>query len=404
MPWSHKILIGLLALPVLVAVVAGGLFLYVKATAFPIHPDPVRVPTAIESPPARKWTSVVEGARQTVRASVAEQNLPGLSIAVGVAHEIAWAEGFGYADLERKIVVTPDMLFRIGGVSVPLTSAAVGLLVEHKKLSLDDEIQTYVPEFPRKPWPVTLRQLMANTAGVREDLGDEEPLTPRCDRTVDVLPRFARDPLRFEPGTQYRRWSYGWTLVSAAVETASFDRFFKFMRADVFEPLGMIRTVPDVSFTERIPDRVTFYFPRVAGETRYGLELARDGDYSCLAGEAGFLSTPTDLVRFGMALIDGRLLQPATVKLLQTSQRLRSGEETGYGLGWKTEILPLDGEPARMAGADTRTDFIGGSASLMTFPERGIVVAVTSNTGYADAPAIALSVAEAFARSSAIRD
>jgi CubicO group peptidase (beta-lactamase class C family) len=403
MPWSHRILIGLLAIPVLIAASAGGLFLYVKATAFPLHPDPLHVPTAMQSAPPRQWASVVEGARQTVRASVAEQNLPGVSVAIGTAGTIAWAEGFGYADLERKIVVKPDMLFRIAGVSIPLTSAAVGLLLERKKLNLDDEIQTYVPEFPRKAWPVTLRQLMANTAGVREDLGDEEPLTPRCDRTVDVLPRFARDPLRFEPGTQYRRWTYGWTLVSAAVEAASFDRFFKFMRAEVFEPLGMIGTVPDLSFTEQVPDRVTFYYPRFAGETRYGPELARDGDYSCMAGAAGFLSTPTDLVRFGMAMMDGRLLQPATVKLLQTSQRLRSGEETGYGLGWRSEILTLGGEPTRMAGDDTRKDFIGGTASLMTFPERGIVVAVASNTGYADTTSIALSVAQAFAHASATR-
>jgi len=400
MPWSHRILIGVLIVPVLIAAFAGGLFLYVKATAYPLHPDPGRVPTLRQSEPLPKWAAIVEHARQTVRASVAEQNLPGVSVAVGIGGTIAWAEGFGYSDLERKIVVKPDMLFRIAGVSIPLTSAAVGLLVERKKLNLDDEIQTYVPEFPRKAWPVTVRELMANTAGVREDLGDEEPLTPRCDRTVDVLSRFARDPLRFEPGTQYRRWSYGWTLVSAAVEAASFDRFFTFMRAEVFEPLGMIDTVPDLSFTDQIPDRVTFYYPRFAGETRYGPELARDGDYSCLAGAAGFLSTPTDLVRFGMAMTDGRLLQPATVKLLQTSQRLRSGEETGYGLGWRSETLTLGGKPTRMAGDDTRKDFIGGTASLMTFPERGIVVAVTSNTGYADTTSIALSVAQAFARSS----
>jgi CubicO group peptidase (beta-lactamase class C family) len=165
----------------------------------------------------------------------------------------------------------------------------------------------------------------------------------------------------------------------------------------------MIGTVPDLSFTEQVPDRVTFYYPRFAGETRYGPELARDGDYSCMAGAAGFLSTPTDLVRFGMAMMDGRLLQPATVKLLQTSQRLRSGEETGYGLGWRSEILTLGGEPTRMAGDDTRKDFIGGTASLMTFPERGIVVAVASNTGYADTTSIALSVAQAFAHASATR-
>jgi len=239
--------------------------------------------------------------------------------------------------------------------------------------------------------------LMAQTSGVRNDAGDEEPMEPRCERTADAVQRFAKDDLRFESGTKFRISSYGWILVSAAVEAATADRFFRFMRTQVFEPLQMAATVPDLSFTEQIPNRVTFYFPRFGGETRYGPELTRDGDHSCMAGAAGFLSTASDLVRFGMAIDGGKLLQPATVRLLQTSQRLASGEETGYGLGWSVETIPLAGEPTRTVGHHTRKDFIGGTASLMTFPERGIVVAVTSNTGFADTKSIAVSVAEAFA-------
>lgn len=397
-PPSQKILFGLLAIPVLIAIFVGGLFLYVKATAYPIHPDPQKLPTVTHSAPPQKWIRAVEQARHAVRVGVAEQNLPGLSVAVGIGGDIVWAEGFGYGDLERQIPVKPEMRFRIAEVSMPLTSAAVGLLVQQKKLNLDDEIQTYVPEFPKKAWPVTLRDLMANTAGVRSDAGDEEPLTPRCDRTVDVLSRFARDPLRFEPRTRYLSSTYGWTLVSAAVEVASFDRFFTFLRKTVFEPLGMLDTGPDLSFSEQIPERVTFYYPRYHGDTRYGPELVRDGDYSCLAGAAGFLSTPTDLARFGLAMMSGKLLQPATLTLLQTSQRLRSGEETGAGLGWQIEAISLGGEPTRMVGHGTRDYFLGGAASLMTFPDRGIVVAVTSNTGHADTRSIAVSIARAFAK------
>jgi len=395
--WPHKLLLAALALPAAVAVLVGGLFLYVKATAYPLHPDAQNVPTANQTEPLPVWRAAADRARQDVRARVAEQNLPGTSVAVGVGGEVVWAEGFGFADLERKLVVTPDMKFRIAEVSQALTSAGVGLLLDQKKLNLDEEIQTYVPEFPRKPWPVTLRQLMADVSGVRNDAGDEEPMTPRCDRTADAIQRFAKDDLRFEPGTRFRASSYGWILVSAAVEGATVDRFFKFMRTRVFEPLGMTATMADLSFTDQIPDRVSFYYPRFGGETRYGPETTREGDHSCMAGAAGFLSTPSDLVRFGMAINAGKLLQPATRTLLQTSQRLASGEETGYGLGWKVETIPLAGEPARMAGHDTRRDFIGGTASLMTFPDRGLAVAVTSNTGFADTRAIALSVAQIFA-------
>jgi CubicO group peptidase (beta-lactamase class C family) len=98
-----------------------------------------------------------------------------------------------------------------------------------------------------------------------------------------------------------------------------------------------------------------------------------------------------------MAVSSGKLLQPGTVTLLQTPLRLRSGEETGYGLGWKVETLPLAGEPARMAGHGTKADFIGGTTDLMTFPERGIVVAVMSNTAFADTRSIAVKIAGVFA-------
>jgi CubicO group peptidase (beta-lactamase class C family) len=101
----------------------------------------------------------------------------------------------------------------------------VGLLVEQGTLKLDDEIQTYVPGYPKKPWPVTLRQVMSHTAGVRNDGGDEGPLFgASCATTTEALPYFANDELRFEPGTDYRYSRYGWILVSAAIEKAAGQR------------------------------------------------------------------------------------------------------------------------------------------------------------------------------------
>jgi CubicO group peptidase (beta-lactamase class C family) len=119
-------------------------------------------------------------------------------------------------------------------------------------------------------------------------------------------------------------------------------------------------------------------------------------DYSCYAGSSVFLSTPSDLVRFAMAINNGKLLQPATIQLLQTPQRLASGEETGYGLGWDLETVTLMGKQTELVGHDGES--LGGMvASFMTFPEHGIVVSVTSNISHADTFAIAVKIAEAFA-------
>ena len=130
-----------------------GLFMYVSVTSTPLHPEPGSVPSVTRSDPSRKWADAVERGRQILRTGLSEQNLPGLSVAVGAGGEIVWAEGFGWADLENRVPVAPNHRFRIGTASTALTSAAVGLLLERGRLKLDDEIQTYVPEFPKNSGP-----------------------------------------------------------------------------------------------------------------------------------------------------------------------------------------------------------------------------------------------------------
>ena len=408
----------LLAPPALIFALVMGLIAYMTATTRPIHADPKGAPSVMSSAPLPKWTPAIEQAQRFARAGLTEQNLPGLSVAVAAGSDIVWAEGFGYADVDKKLAVTPETRFRVADASTTLTSAAVGLLLENNKLHLDDEIQLHVPEFPKKPWPVTLRQLMANVAGVTTDHGGEAPLSNasaddgnparRCERTVDGLrlDDFADRELLFEPGTKFSPSSYSWVLVSAAVEAAANEPFYSFMRTQVFEPLGMRDTTVDVS-NEAIPARATFYFVRfgLSGDTRYGPKSVRQGDYSCYAGAAAFLSTPSDLVRFGIRIghlrqgfgAQGTLLKPDTVQQLQTPQRLASGKETGNGLGWALETVSLASQPARMAGQGSKEGFIGGSTYLMTFPERRLVVAVMANISFADTKSVALKIADVFA-------
>src|SRR5258706_7277197 len=162
-----------------------GLWVFVSVTATPLHPFPENVPAVMHSAPLPKWAGAVEHGRQIVRASVAEQNLPGLSVAIGIDGDIVWAEGFGFADLKTSVPVTPNHRFRIGTASSVLTSAAAGLLLENGRLKLDDEIQTYVPAFPKKQWPVTLRELMGHTAGVIPDGSDGRLFTKHCERPVE---------------------------------------------------------------------------------------------------------------------------------------------------------------------------------------------------------------------------
>ncbi len=426
--WLLLILVSVAMLVVAIP----GLWVFVSLTAKPLHPDPEKMPTVMHSTPSPKWAGSAEQARRIVRASVAEQNLPGLSVAIGIDGAIVWAEGFGYADLKHSVPVTPNHRFRIGTASTALTSAAAGMLLEEGRLNLDDEIQTYVPAFPKKQQPVTLRQLMGHAPGVTPDDGDEAPLfTKHCERPAEVLQHFAGSWLLFdELGNEYGYSIYDWILVSAAVEAAAKQPFLKFMRERIFDPLGMRDTTADpmgmeagedfplanmvreliydpeatrdstldaTSDSTKKPtrDSVTYYFPRFASDPKYGLHLMRPVDYSCYAGSSVFESTPSDLVRFGMAINNGNLLQPGTIKLLQTSQRLASDEKTGYGLGWYAKTVTLAAKQTQVIGHDG--DSLGGMvASLATFPEHGITVAVTSNIPYADTFTIARKIAETF--------
>ncbi len=212
--WIITIVVAIGLIPIGVL----GLFMYVSATTVPLHPTAQDVTAVADAIPAQRWANAAEQGRQIVRAAVSEQNLPGVSVAVGAANEIAWAEGFGWANIEKKVPVSPETRFRIGTASAALTSAAVGLLLEKERLKLDEKIQTYVPEFEGA---ATLRQVMGHTAGIRSDGGDEGPLFGEtCDRPVEALQHFDHTP-RFEPGTEYRFSNFGWILVSAAIEAAS---------------------------------------------------------------------------------------------------------------------------------------------------------------------------------------
>jgi serine beta-lactamase-like protein LACTB, mitochondrial len=394
--WKQKAL-TLIGMGVFVVFLAGlGIYTFVMTVSTKLHPNPKDVPSVALAAPSQKWAAAVDQGRQIARAGLVGQNLPGLSVAVGVGGENVWAEGFGWADMEKRVPVAPGMRFRIGHASKALTSAAVGLLLEKGRLHLEEEIQTYVPEFPRKQWPVTLRQLMGHVAGVRHYESEEDSMpTAHCNRATEGLKRFADHPLRFEPDTQYGYSTFGWVLVSAAVEAAAKEPLSPFMTAQVFKPLGMTATTFESS-TGPAADRVTFYQRRFTGDGGEGVVPSTAVDYSCFAGAGAILSTPSDLVRFGMAINGGNLLQRDTVNKLQTPQVLTSGKETEYGLGWMVEEVTLAGEPTRMVHHASRS-LKGGTTSFMTFPARGMVVAVTANIANAITRDIALAIAQAFA-------
>ena len=364
-----------------------------------IHGDDASaVHSAVDEAPAAAHADAVKRARPLIRAFVFEENLPGLSLAVGVGGKVVWAEGFGWADIEKRRPVTPRTRFRIGGIVKPMTATAVGLLLERGELDLDLPARHYVPKYPEKPWPVTTRQLMGHTAGFRHYTDDEEMLYRRgsCASALDAVSIYAGDSLRFEPGSAFAYSSYGWMLVGAVVEAAAREPFLRYMQREVFDPLGMRDTVLDDP-AQPGAETTTFYWPFAGADPKNGIEYANNPDNTCLQGAAGLLSTPSDVVRFGAATLSGRLLRTETLDILRTPLKLASGEATGHGLGWFVRQIPMgpSAEPTTVFGHDGRS--AGGTTALVTVPEHDLVIAVTANVSYAgNLPSLVVRLAGLF--------
>jgi CubicO group peptidase (beta-lactamase class C family) len=288
-----------------------------------------------------------------------------------------WAEAFGWADLSKEVLATPRTLYPVGSISKSLTATAAGLLHERGRLDFDIPIQKYLPQFPQKRWPITTGQLMGHIAGVVRDGGMAEMLRqPHCDNARAAIDPVAKDTLEFEPGTEWRYSNFGWRLVGAVVEAAAGEPFLAFMDREVFTPAGMEQTVPDLG--DEGPEESVKYDRASMGTLRRGQDI----DMSCSMAPGGFLSTPTELVRFGFAMLNGEILDSATVKLFWTPQLLKSGAPTTYGYGWGVQNVALGDDAAattRMIGHGGAV--LGGRASLMIFPDLDMVVAVMTNAG-----------------------
>ena len=379
-----------------VIVVAAAVPLYFAFIPYHVHTDPAAVPSTTDDVHIATPIAAVEESRRHARALLVEENLPGLSVAVAVDGSIVWAEGFGYADVGHS-PVTPLTRFRLGALSKPLTSTAAALLHDRGRLDLDAPVQRYVPAYPSKQWMVTTRQLLRDVGGVHRIRGDNNDAMPaeHCESLDDAVAMLHDDPLMFEPGTEHRYSVWGWVLVSAAIEGAAGEPFDRFMMRQVFEPLDMDRTSPAET---RGLDDVASYNAGSVLRAQFGIKkTSLTPDYSCVAGGGAFLSTPSDLVRFGSAMLKPGLLKADTLATFQTPVRLASGTSTTYALGWTVGTVELAGKPARMVSH--RGNPRDGTVSLLTFPDLGLVVAAAANVSSAGGVnPFALRLADVFTR------
>lgn len=310
----------------------------------------------------------VSRSRERARTVLKTSRLPGLSIAVSRDGGVVWAEGFGYADLEHGVPVTPGTQLRIASISKSLTATLMARLRERGLLDLDVPVQRYVPDFPDQGAPITLRQLAAHRSGLAHYTDADLVNATRYADMTAALAKFRDRPLESLPGTKFRYSSFGYNLIGAAVEGVTHEPFVAVMAREITGPLGLSRTVPD-EHDRIIPGRTAFY-------TRHADEEPSNApavDNSDVWPAGGYLSTASDLVRFGHAVVEGSFLTPASRELLLSPVPENVSQGESFGLGWQVE--KRDG--LSIVGHDG--SHVGCMARLRVYRGTGVAVAVLVN-------------------------
>ncbi len=273
----------------------------------------VIAPAAYAADPAGCAASVVE---QYFRAHSA----PATSLAVAAKGQLVVSRGWGFAELDNAVPATGATVYNIGSISKVNTAVAVMQLVEDKKVSLDDAIQKYVQGFPDKGSPITIRNVMTHTSGIRHYREHDFPGGPYAENMMpyasidDAIKVFKDDPLLFKPGEFYSYSSYAVNLLQGVVERASGLPFEDYMRRYVWLPAGMQSTQFDR------PERIVAH--RARGYRVKDGKTTNEpyGDVSYKLASGGVISTVEDLVRLGTALNEGRLLKPQTAEAMYAVQ------------------------------------------------------------------------------------
>ena len=273
---------------------------------------------------------------------MAASQAPGVAVAAVVNGEEVWSEGFGMADLENNVPVTPQTLFRLASISKPITATAAMHLWEHGKLDIDAPIQKYCPAFPEKESPISTRQLMAHLGGIRhyktDPAQDLETNNTKhfADPIAGGLQFFANEPLLDQPGTKFHYSTQGFSLVGCAIEGASGEKYVDYVHDNVFVPSAMTSTVWDDRFAI-VPHRTRFYSKSKSGVIENSEFL--DSSYKIPGG--GWLSSADDMAKFEMAILADKLVKRSTRDVMWTPQHgtvpeVEEEGHRGYALGWGT--------------------------------------------------------------------
>ena len=312
---------------------------------------------------------------------------PGAAVAVVKNGEVVFKKGYGSANLEYDIPVTPNTIFHIASVSKQFTVFALLLLAEEGKLSLDDPVQKYIPEVPDFGVEITLRHLATHTSGMRDQWDLLNLAGWRWDDVITkehILKLVAKQKeLNFKPGEQFMYCNTGFTLLAEVVARVSGKSFAEFTQVHIFKPLRMANSQFYDDHTKIVRNRAYSYYPAIFGYAKSVLSYAN-------VGATSLFTTVEDLSLWAMNFQDPKIGSRAIIEQMNTLAVLNNGKTFGGAYG--QFVTPYKGlQQIQHSGGDA-----GYRSYFCRFPDQDFAVSVFSNFGHANPGALALQVADVY--------
>lgn len=312
---------------------------------------------------------------------------PGCAVGIWRDGKIIFTRGYGMANLEYNVPITPETIFEAGSVSKQFTASAIQLLCRDDKLALADDIRKLLPEVPQFGPLITIKHLLTHTSGIRDQWGllnvagrPPQKAVHTLEEILDLVSR-QRD-LNFAPGSDYLYSNMGFALMSWVVLRASGQSLADFSRERIFKPLGMSRTQWRDDYSEIVKGRATAY--------SRGPDSAdhQDMPFMNLYGHGGLLTTVGDLLIWAENFWTPRILDRASLDEMEIPMVLNDGTSTGYGLGLSI------GKYKGLREVSHSGSTAGYRAYLVRFPEQRVAIALLSNFGGTNAPDLGHKVAD----------
>lgn len=350
-------------------------------------------PIPLFAPLVLLWAATCGGDEvdDLVRARMARDKVPGLTLAVVKGGKVVRQAGYGVASAELPAPATVGTVYEIGSITKTFTAMLVMMLVEEGKVKLDESIAAYVPKLPEAWKAVTVRHLLNHTSGlpIYTSIGDFLSLAREEHTRAEILKIVAGRPLEFAPGTDLRYNNTGYFVLGMLIEEVTGRSYGEFLKERVTGPLGMDATRPN-NPRGVLPGRARGH------GLLLGTVVNRDPLTTSSAFAAGCLvSTVGDLARYDAALREGKLLKASSYELMYEPTKVKGGKVHPYGFGWVTERA----EGKRVLAHDGGTP--GFSTALHRHVDDGLTVIVLANLAEGNAGAIAGAVARRVERPTA---